>query len=100
MPVRELVQQVGRRLADALPQAVGGGPQPPRPHLRGDNARILTSGPESESAQEFGRYHGNIHIRYHFQILVTILSGARRMERHTGTEAGKLPTAMYITGNS
>ncbi len=36
MPVRELVQQVGRRLADALPQAVGGGPQPPGPHLRGD----------------------------------------------------------------
>ena len=36
VPGPELVQQVGRRLADALPQVVGGGPQPPRPHLRGD----------------------------------------------------------------
>ena len=36
VPVRELVQQVGRRLADALAQAVRGGLEPPGFHLRGD----------------------------------------------------------------
>lgn len=36
MPVRELVQQVGRRLADALAQAVRRGLQPPAFHLPGD----------------------------------------------------------------
>lgn len=36
VPVRELVQQVGRRLADALAQAVRGGLEPPGFHLHGD----------------------------------------------------------------
>ena len=36
MPVRELVQQVGRGLADPLAQAVRRAPQPPGLHLRGD----------------------------------------------------------------
>ena len=33
MPVRELVQQVDGRLPDALPEAVGGGPEFPGFHL-------------------------------------------------------------------
>ena len=55
MPVRELVQQVGRRLADALPQAVGGGPQPPRPHLRGDLFGFVQRG--------FPAFHGEYRLQ-------------------------------------
>ena len=36
-----VVEQVGRRLADALPEAFGGLPQLPRFHVLGDEFRIL-----------------------------------------------------------
>lgn len=51
VPVRELVQQVGRRLADALAQAVRRGLQPPAFHLPGDfpgpggQAPLVMAGP-------------------------------------------------------
>lgn len=44
VPVRELRQQVGRGLADPLPQAVGGGLQPPGLHLRGDGLGLVQRG--------------------------------------------------------
>lgn len=44
VPVREPGQQVGRGLADPLPQAVGGGLQPPGLHLRGDGPGLVQRG--------------------------------------------------------
>ena len=43
-PVREPGQQAGRGPADPLPQAVGGGLQPPGLHLRGDGPGLVQRG--------------------------------------------------------
>ncbi len=43
-PVREPGQQAGRGPADPLPQAVGGGRQPPGLHLRGDGPGLVQRG--------------------------------------------------------
>lgn len=45
-------------------------------------------------------HHANHIVLAESQILVITLSTVRRVDRHTGTDSGKFPTAIYITGNS
>ncbi len=82
MPVRELRQQVGRGLADPLPQAVGGGLQPPGLHLRGDGLGLVQRG--------FPGLHGERGLQGRRRPFAV---AGRRLGEHVAQEARHAPLA-------
>ena len=82
VPVRELVQQVGRRLADALAQAVRGGLEPPGFHLHGDLFGLGQGG--------FPGFHGEYGLQGRRRPFAV---AGRRLREHVAHETRHAPLA-------